>query len=48
MVSVVDVEGIGPAYAEKLKGKGIATTEALLKAGATAKARTTRSRHRDQ
>lgn len=39
MASIVDVEGIGPAYAEKLKAKGIATTEALLKAAATAKGR---------
>jgi len=39
MASIVDVEGIGPAYAEKLKEKGITTTEALLKAGATAKGR---------
>jgi predicted flap endonuclease-1-like 5' DNA nuclease len=39
MASIVDVEGIGPAYAEKLKGKGIATTDALLEACATAKGR---------
>jgi predicted flap endonuclease-1-like 5' DNA nuclease len=41
MVSIVDVEGIGPTYAEKLKAGGIATTEALLQAGATAKGRET-------
>src|SRR5512139_2719735 len=39
MPSIVDVEGIGPAYAEKLAAQGIKTTEALLKAGATAKGR---------
>ena len=39
MASIVDVEGIGPAYAEKLKEKGIATTDALLEACATAKGR---------
>jgi predicted flap endonuclease-1-like 5' DNA nuclease len=39
MASIVEVEGIGPAYAEKLKAQGIATTEALLKAGAAAKGR---------
>ncbi|NPV76567.1 MAG: DUF4332 domain-containing protein [Anaerolineae bacterium] len=35
MVAVIKVEGIGPAYAEKLKKVGIVTTEALLKQGAT-------------
>lgn len=35
MVAVTKVEGIGPAYAEKLKKVGIVTTEALLKEGAT-------------
>jgi predicted flap endonuclease-1-like 5' DNA nuclease len=39
MASIVDVEGIGPAHAEKLKDRGIKTTEALLKAGASAKGR---------
>ncbi len=39
MASIVDIEGIGPVNAEKLKAKGVATTEALLKAGATAKGR---------
>jgi len=33
--AVIDVEGIGEFYAEKLKAAGIATTEALLKEGAT-------------
>jgi predicted flap endonuclease-1-like 5' DNA nuclease len=35
MPSVVNVEGIGPKYAEKLKKAGIATTDSLLKKGAT-------------
>jgi predicted flap endonuclease-1-like 5' DNA nuclease len=39
MPSIIDVEGIGPAYKKKLKGIGISTTEALLEAGATPKAR---------
>jgi predicted flap endonuclease-1-like 5' DNA nuclease len=40
MASVIDIEGIGPHYAEVLKTKGgIRTTEGLLKACATAKGR---------
>jgi predicted flap endonuclease-1-like 5' DNA nuclease len=39
MPSIIDVEGIGPKYAEKLKGAGIKTTEKLLKVGATPKGR---------
>jgi predicted flap endonuclease-1-like 5' DNA nuclease len=39
MPSVIDVEGIGPKYAEKLKKAGIATTDTLLKKGATPKGR---------
>jgi len=39
MAKIVDIEGIGPAYAAKLQAAGIATTEALLKAGATPKSR---------
>ena len=35
MASIVDVEGIGAKYAQKLKAAGISTTEALLKKGAT-------------
>jgi predicted flap endonuclease-1-like 5' DNA nuclease len=35
MSDVIEVEGIGEAYAQKLKKAGIATTDALLKAGAT-------------
>lgn len=36
-----EIEGIGEAYAEKLKAAGIATTEALLEKGATKKGRET-------
>lgn len=39
MAKIVDVEGVGTKYAEKLVKAGIATTEALLKAGATPKGR---------
>jgi predicted flap endonuclease-1-like 5' DNA nuclease len=35
MVAVMKVEGIGAAYAEKLKKVGIVTIEALLKEGAS-------------
>ncbi|HKI17160.1 MAG TPA: DUF4332 domain-containing protein [Isosphaeraceae bacterium] len=35
MSDVIEVEGIGAAYAQKLKQAGIATTDAMLKAGAT-------------
>ncbi len=35
MASIVDIEGIGPAYAEQLKGIGISTTEKLLEEGRT-------------
>jgi len=39
MVKIVDVEGVGTKYADKLIKAGIATTDALLKAGATPKGR---------
>jgi len=39
MTSVVEIEGIGPAYAEKLKQSGIATIEALLEKGASPQGR---------
>jgi predicted flap endonuclease-1-like 5' DNA nuclease len=39
MASISDIEGIGPVCAAKLKEQGIATTDALLKAGATPKGR---------
>ncbi len=34
-MQIIDVQGIGPAYAEKLGGVGIHTTDALLREGAT-------------
>lgn len=39
MTKLIDIEGIGEAYQMKLNGAGIATIEALLKAGATPKGR---------
>jgi predicted flap endonuclease-1-like 5' DNA nuclease len=35
MANVIDIEGIGEAYAQKLREAGVATTEALLEQGAT-------------
>jgi len=39
MAKIVDVEGIGPVYAEKLQAAGIATTEILLEKGASPQGR---------
>ncbi len=39
MTNLVDIEGIGPAYAEKLKAQGVTTTDGLLKACATPQGR---------
>lgn len=39
MAKLEYVEGIGPAYAEKLKAAGIHSTDALLKKGATPQGR---------
>ena len=39
MASIVDIEGIGPAYQDKLAKAGIKTVEGLLKDGATKKGR---------
>lgn len=39
MASIVDIEGIGPVYREKLIAYGIKTVEGLLKAGASEKGR---------
>jgi predicted flap endonuclease-1-like 5' DNA nuclease len=39
MAKIVDVEGIGPKYAEKFIKVGVSSTDALLKAGATPKGR---------
>jgi small subunit ribosomal protein S2 len=38
---IIEIEGIGPAYADKLRGAGIATIEALLEKGATPEGRST-------
>jgi predicted flap endonuclease-1-like 5' DNA nuclease len=35
MTNLVDIEGIGPAYAEKLRAQGVITTDGLLKACAS-------------
>lgn len=39
MAKIIDVEGIGPKYADKLAKIGVKTTGALLKLGATPKGR---------
>lgn len=39
MARILDVEGIGPVYAEKLIEYGISTTNKLLKKGATPQSR---------
>ena len=39
MAKIIDVEGIGEVYAGKLAEAGLATTQALLEAGATPKGR---------
>ena len=39
-MKIVDVEGVGPAYAEKLTAAGVVTTDDLLEKGATPKGRT--------
>jgi predicted flap endonuclease-1-like 5' DNA nuclease len=39
MTALVDIEGIGDAYAAKLKSAGVTSVEGLLEAGATPKGR---------
>ena len=39
MAKILDIEGIGPTYAQKLTAEGITTTDALLEVGATSKGR---------
>jgi len=39
MTKLTKIEGIGPAYAEKLRAAGVTTVEKLLDAGATPKGR---------
>jgi predicted flap endonuclease-1-like 5' DNA nuclease len=38
-VNIEDIEGIGPAQAEKLRNAGVRTTDALLERGASARGR---------
>ncbi len=39
MANIIDVEGIGAAYAKKLEAAGVKTTDALLERGASPKGR---------
>ncbi len=39
MPKLIDIEGVGEVYARKLKDAGVASTQALLKLGATPKGR---------
>ena len=39
MAKLIDIEGIGPKYAERLKEAGVTTLNALLELGSTAKGR---------
>ena len=39
MATLKDIEGVGGVYAERLRGAGIGTTDALLKQGATPQGR---------
>ena len=39
MARLINIEGIGPVYSQKLKEAGISSTEVLLKTGATPRGR---------
>ncbi len=39
MAKIIDIEGIGPVYAEKLASAGVETTEGLLREAGTSKGR---------
>jgi predicted flap endonuclease-1-like 5' DNA nuclease len=39
MANLLDIEGVGKIYAQKLKDAGVSTTEVLLEQGATPKGR---------
>jgi predicted flap endonuclease-1-like 5' DNA nuclease len=39
MAKIEEIEGVGPAYAEKLAAAGVSSIEKLLEAGATSKGR---------
>lgn len=41
MAKLVDIEGVGEIYAQKLKDAGVKSTDALLRMGATPKGRKT-------
>jgi len=41
MANLLEIEGVGDVYAQKLKDAGVASTQALLKMGATPKGRKT-------
>ncbi len=41
MTKIIEIEGIGPAYAEKMKAAGVATVEKLLDKGGTPEGRKT-------
>ena len=41
MANLLEIEGVGEVYAQKLKDAGVASTQALLKMGATPKGRKT-------
>ena len=48
MANLIDIEGIGAAYADKLAAQGVTTTGDLLQAGATPKGRRIGGRYRYQ
>src|SRR5512139_128686 len=39
MANLLDIEGVGPVYAEKLKAAGVGSTQVLLDKGSTPKGR---------
>jgi len=39
MAKLTEIEGVGPAFAEKLQGAGVGTTDQLLEMGASPKGR---------
>lgn len=39
MAKLLDIEGVGPVYADKLKAAGVGSTQALLDKGSTPKGR---------
>ncbi|BAN03025.1 DUF4332 domain-containing protein [Ilumatobacter coccineus] len=47
MAKIIDIEGIGPAYAKKLASAGVSTTGKLLKIAADASGRKDLAKHAD-